>query len=331
MVSDDELLLHRCCRLAANGLAKKYTHPLIAWVLTDQKKTVLAEACHQKGSILSILSGPSKIPGRGNTLYINHLPHLTKEDKAQLAAAHIRKIIAATSAHSGSLPGGITLTTSVLEDQERFLNRRYYTFRQEQRPYVILKWAQTADGFVARDNYDSKWISGRLSRKLVHKWRSEEAAIMVATRTARYDNPRLNVRDWSGHDPLRVVVDRHLRLDKNLHLFDRSQPTICYNLAKEGREEQLEWVKLGARENPAFINALLHDLFRRNIVSLIVEGGAQLLASFVALGLWDEARVFTSPETFGSGIAAPHLPKALADETHQLEQDELRIYRPVRN
>ena len=134
---------------------------------------------------------------------------------------------------------GIKVTIGILEKEGRELNKRFFTSIEKQRPYIILKWAQTTDGFIARKNYDSKWISGEQSRKLVHKWRSEEDAIMVATHTAQYDNPRLDVRDWSGKSPIRVVIDKKLELSDKLNLFDGSVQTLCFNLKENRKGETL--------------------------------------------------------------------------------------------
>ena len=198
----------------------------------------------------------------------------------------------------------------------------FFTMIEKQRPYVILKWAQTADGFVARKNFDSKWISSEQSRMMVHQWRAEEDAILVGTNTAQYDNPQLNVRDWAGKSPLRLVIDKALRLPQTLHLFDRSLPTIVYNLVQAEDYENLSFVKLAENQ---FLETLLSDLHQRKIQSLFVEGGSQLLNSFLALGLWDEARVFESETTFEEGIAAPKIKMPQFNQI-QLKEDVLRIY-----
>lgn len=197
---------------------------------------------------------------------------------------------------------GISVTVGVLEAECRAMNIRFFTAIEKHRPYIILKWAQTADGFVARENYDSKWISGPESRALVHQWRAEEDAIMVGTNTAHYDNPRLNVRDWPGKDPVRVVIDKNLRLSTGLNLFDGSQPTLVYNAKKDSSSDCLEYVAVNGEDYLLFI---LTDLYKRNIQSIIIEGGSALLISFLERNLWDEARVFTAPTEFGRGISAP--------------------------
>jgi diaminohydroxyphosphoribosylaminopyrimidine deaminase / 5-amino-6-(5-phosphoribosylamino)uracil reductase len=197
---------------------------------------------------------------------------------------------------------GIEVITNVLEAKGRELNKRFFTFIEKKRPYIMLKWAETADGFIARENFDSKWISNEHSRQLVHKWRSEEDAVLVGTGTALHDNPALTVRDWSGRNPTRIVIDRYGRLPQTLSLFDGQQQTLCYTILKTETQKNLEFVKLN---ESSFQQSLVSDLFKRNIQSVLIEGGATTLQQFINNGLWDEARVFTSDQEFGSGITAP--------------------------
>ena len=199
---------------------------------------------------------------------------------------------------------GMEVATGVLEDACRYMNRRFFTFVEKRRPYVILKWAETSDGYIARENRGSKWISDKISRQLVHRWRTEEDAVLVGSGTAEADNPRLTVRDWTGRNPVRILIDRTNRLGPPLYLFDDSARTIVYNTVKEEETRGAVRVKLSERD---FLHEMMADLYARNIQSIIVEGGARILELFMQAGLWDEARVFRSPLVFGSGIAAPRL------------------------
>nr|WP_130277524.1 bifunctional diaminohydroxyphosphoribosylaminopyrimidine deaminase/5-amino-6-(5-phosphoribosylamino)uracil reductase RibD [Cecembia calidifontis] len=219
---------------------------------------------------------------------------------------------------------GIEVISGVLNEKVRAQNVRFFTFMEKKRPYIILKWAQTLDGFVARENYDSKWISNPYSRQLVHKWRSEEDAIMVGTLTAQYDNPKLNVRDWTGENPIRVVIDRHLKLNQELFLFDGTQHTLCYNQEKDELGPQSEKVRL----KEAFdLEDILEDLYKRKIQSLIVEGGAQVLKKFIDKELWDEARVFTGNIAFGKGIPSPVISGQVGKQ-YDIQGDLLTIWHP---
>jgi diaminohydroxyphosphoribosylaminopyrimidine deaminase/5-amino-6-(5-phosphoribosylamino)uracil reductase len=187
-----------------------------------------------------------------------------------------------------------------------------------------LKWAETADGFIARKNHDSKWISDEYSRQLVHKWRAEEDAVLVASGTAWYDNPSLNVRNWTGRNPLRIVIDRYLKLGANQHLFDGHQKTICYNLLKDDSEVNLLYVKLPEKN---LLQEVIQNLYTRGVQSVIVEGGAQLLNSFIKAQLWDEARIFVAPQVFGQGIPGPQI-SGVIKSIQKLDNDWLKIMEP---
>jgi diaminohydroxyphosphoribosylaminopyrimidine deaminase/5-amino-6-(5-phosphoribosylamino)uracil reductase len=209
------------------------------------------------------------------------------------------------------------------------LNRRFFTFMRKKRRYILLKWAQTAYGFVARDDFSSMWISDSYSRRLVHKWRSEEAAVLVGTRTALHDNPRLDVRSWRcARQPYRVVIDRHASLPRTNHLFDGTQPTIIYTEEAEMPATAAVSVASWAILEKGFsLPEIVADLYSRRISSVLVEGGSALLHSFISQGLWDEARVFVSPNTFGAGIPAPHVSGGILASCEQLIADKLFVYR----
>ncbi|GAA4408591.1 bifunctional diaminohydroxyphosphoribosylaminopyrimidine deaminase/5-amino-6-(5-phosphoribosylamino)uracil reductase RibD [Nibrella viscosa] len=221
---------------------------------------------------------------------------------------------------------GIAVETGMLAKQGRELNQRFFTFVEKQRPYIILKWAETADGYIAGPDYQPLAISGSLSRRLVHRWRAEEDAIMVGTNTARHDNPQLNVRLWQGRNPVRVVIDKQLALPSSLHLFDNSQTTLVYNLQKSEVTDLTTYVRLAAETE--FLPQLVADLYQRRIQSVLVEGGTVLLQSFMDAGLWDEIRVFRSRTSLGVGIKAPAVQGRLVAQ-ESVGEDELRHFRPA--
>ncbi len=202
---------------------------------------------------------------------------------------------------------GICVERGVLADEGRLLNARFFTFMEQQRPYIILKWAETSDGYMGSPGGQPVQISGPLSQRLVHRWRGEEDAIMVGTNTARNDNPRLNTRLWPGKNPIRIVIDRHNTLPPDLHLFDGAQQTIVIS--------------------EAGLSGGLASLVEQKITSVLVEGGAALLTSFLSEGLWDELRVFRSPAMLGDGIKAPTVRGRLVSR-EMIGADELTIYRP---
>ncbi len=219
---------------------------------------------------------------------------------------------------------GIEVITGILDKRGRELNKRFFTFMEKKRPYIILKWAETSDGFIARKNFDSKWISDEFSRQLVHKLRAHEDAVLVGMRTAQLDNPELSVRDWTGRNPMRVVVDRFLKLSQTLNLFDGSQKTLVYNVLRHDESSDLSLIRVD-EEN--FLTNLLHDLYKRNIQSVVVEGGAQTLQAFISAELWDEALVFISPQNFHDGISAPAI-SGVVESIAKLKNDWLKIVKP---
>lgn len=219
---------------------------------------------------------------------------------------------------------GITVETGVLLEQGRALNRRFFTQIEQQRPYIILKWAETSDGFMGGPGGQPVAISGPLAQRLVHRWRAEETAIMVGTNTARMDNPRLNVRLWSGPNPTRIVIDRAGQLPPELHLFDGSQPTICYTHQPAQMAENKTFVQLSDKHE--LLPQLIGDLHERGIQSVLVEGGSVLLNSLIEADLWDEMRVFRSSKTLLNGVKAPTTRGQLVSR-ELVGEDELSVYR----
>jgi len=222
---------------------------------------------------------------------------------------------------------GVEVTLHILEAEARWLNRRFFHFHQQQRPYVVLKWAQSQDQCIAGPDYKAVAISNAVTNRLVHRWRSEETAIMVGTRTALYDNPRLTNRLWSGPQPLRVLVDRHLKVPPTHHLFSDGLPLLVLNVVKEGQEGNVTYEQLP--EQGFHPGGFLQCLYRRGVQSLLVEGGATLLQSFIDEGLWEEVRLITNTRMIiGEGVSAPQLSQQKLLETYSLLDDHIHIYRP---
>jgi diaminohydroxyphosphoribosylaminopyrimidine deaminase / 5-amino-6-(5-phosphoribosylamino)uracil reductase len=224
---------------------------------------------------------------------------------------------------------GVKVTEGILSDECKDVNARFFSWHIRKRPYIILKWAKSADGFIdlirsSDSPIEPNWITSQQARILVHKWRAEEQAILVGTTTVLKDNPRLNVRDWEGRDPLRLVIDRKRILGSKYHVFDNNQDTIVFTekiFPEEGNDvsfseskaaESLtseavrtKFVKIDF-ENDAELQ-ILEVLYRENIQSLIIEGGAYTLKQFIDKNLWDEARIFTGPMLFNNGIRSPEI------------------------
>jgi diaminohydroxyphosphoribosylaminopyrimidine deaminase/5-amino-6-(5-phosphoribosylamino)uracil reductase len=223
---------------------------------------------------------------------------------------------------------GIELVTGMLEEECNRMNRRFMTFHQQQRPYIILKWAQTEDGYMDKTRNEEEfgqptWITNDLSKIAVHKMRSDEAAIMVGTRTALKDNPSLTVREWSGGHPLRIVLDRTGKLDENCALLDQSTETIVFSEIEKEIKPNLEYIPL--KFGPGMLLEINAILFRRGIQSLLVEGGKSLLESYMQENLWDEARVYIGSKRFGAGVKAPET-NWILDREEPLDDSLARIY-----
>ena len=232
---------------------------------------------------------------------------------------------------------GVVVELGILEKECIALNKRFFTFHKQQRPYIILKWAETADGFIATLNppeggtlrgSDSSrlFISNEYSNRLVHKWRSEEAAILVGTNTALLDNPELTTRLWPGTSPIRLVLDLNLRLPSSLKLFDGKHKTIVFNKQKHEEQEILFYYKING--DKGIIQQVLNALYNLKIQSVLVEGGATLLQSFIEEGLWDEARIIKSSALkIQGGLAAPVLTNEIKIDQQIIKTDKIEIYR----
>lgn len=335
-VSIDELFMRRAFSLAVQGRGLVSPNPLVGSVIALGDR-VIGEGWHRKyggphAEVEAIDTVGDKTLLEKATIYVNLEPcsHYGKTPPcADLLISHrIKRVVICNEDSNPLVAGngikkllaaGIEVTTGVLEKEGRELNKRFFTFMEQRRPYIILKWAETADGYIARENRDSKWISNELSRVLVHKWRTEEDAVLVGRTTAQYDNPQLTARYWSGRNPVRVVLDRYLKLNRSLQLFDGKQNTICYNCVKEEESDNLRLIKIAPE---GFPEVMLNDMARRGIQSVLVEGGSETLDLFIKAGLWDEARIFKSPTLFNNGIPAVAI-RGMVKHREKIEQDEL--------
>ncbi|QEC54511.1 bifunctional diaminohydroxyphosphoribosylaminopyrimidine deaminase/5-amino-6-(5-phosphoribosylamino)uracil reductase RibD [Flavisolibacter ginsenosidimutans] len=230
---------------------------------------------------------------------------------------------------------GVEVNLGVLENECKELNKRFFTFHTAHRPYVVLKWAQSGNQKIGCTNAERVFISNEYSNRLVHKWRSEEAAILVGTNTALNDDPQLNTRLWPGRNPVRIVVDMNLRLPRSLRLFDGTIPTIVFNK----HQHSLPFEKISTKEvsgthyyqitdDASLVHQFLNGLYRLGIQSVLVEGGAKLLQSFIDEGEWDEARIITNEQLLiDKGLPAPMLSNERLTSSERIMNDTLRYYR----
>jgi diaminohydroxyphosphoribosylaminopyrimidine deaminase/5-amino-6-(5-phosphoribosylamino)uracil reductase len=230
---------------------------------------------------------------------------------------------------------GIHVQVGVLEKECLEINKRFFTFHTQHRPFIVLKWAQTADGKIANEDYSRVLISNAYSNRLVHQWRSQQMAILVGTNTALFDDPSLTTRLWPGKDPIRLVVDMDLRLPVTLKLFNGTIPTIVFNKHKHTLElkKNREWPATDLQyyqvtEDISLVHQIANALYQSQIQSVLVEGGAQLLQSFIDEGVWDDAYLITNEELIlGSGLPAPTLKNQVAWKTQTLHSDCIRLYK----
>jgi diaminohydroxyphosphoribosylaminopyrimidine deaminase / 5-amino-6-(5-phosphoribosylamino)uracil reductase len=226
------------------------------------------------------------------------------------------------------LAAGVEVIQQVLENDCKDLNKRFLTFHTQHRPYIILKWAQTANGIIGNGDHSRLLISNEFTNRLVHKWRSEEASILVGTNTALFDDPSLGARLWKGNNPVRLVVDMNLRLPSSLQIFDGSIRTIIFNTLQH--EERGNLLYYQCTKDVSLVHQVCNALYQLNIQSVLVEGGTQLLQSFIDEKMYDEIRIITNNDVAtANGIPAPVAESKTLQNSMQLQSDTIRFYKPV--
>jgi diaminohydroxyphosphoribosylaminopyrimidine deaminase/5-amino-6-(5-phosphoribosylamino)uracil reductase len=341
-MQQDEIYMKRCLELAALGLGKTYPNPMVGSVIVHGGK-VIGEGWHKKAGeahaeVNSVNSVVDKSLLKEATIYVNLEPcaHFGKTPPcASLITKHkIPNVVIGCIDTFSKVSGkgvtmlkeaGVKVKVGVLEKECLESHKRFFTFHQKKRPYIILKWAETSDGFIAplvQEEGKPFWITSPESKKLVHKWRTEEASILVGTNTAEKDNPALTARLWNGCQPLRIVLDRTLRLNDNLQVFDESIKTVVFTEKLKTSTSRTKYIQTDfskLHEN------ILNELYKRNIHSVIIEGGRETLQAFINESLWDEARVFVGEERLVNGILAPVLNTNPKSE-ERISKDILKLY-----
>lgn len=327
-----ETYIKRCIDIAKNGLGITAPNPMVGCVIVCNDKIIGEGFTSAYGGNHAEVNAINSVSNKGllkqATLYVTLEPcsHFGKtppcselivkhqipnvvigcvDDNPQVAGKGIAKLKAA----------GCNVTVGVLKSECKVHHKRFFTFHNKKRPYIILKWAETNDGFIApttKENTEPVWITNKYSRQLVHKWRAEEQAILVGTITVLQDNPSLTVREWTGNNPIRIVIDRKNKLSKDYSVFNSESETIIIS------KNEVDFKNPLAQE-------ISHYLHSKDINSIIIEGGAQTLQTFIDENLWDEARVFTGSSVFETGTKAPKFSGELISEQSILE-DSLHIY-----
>jgi diaminohydroxyphosphoribosylaminopyrimidine deaminase/5-amino-6-(5-phosphoribosylamino)uracil reductase len=346
-ISDEhEKYMRRCLELAAKGLGSTAPNPMVGCVIVH-KDRIIGEGFHRiyggpHAEVIAINSVLDITLLTDSVLYVNLEPcsHFGKTPPCTglICEKNIPAVISGTLDPNPIVSGkgiqflkekGMNVVTDILKAECINLNKRFFTFHMKKRPFIILKWAQTKDCFidVDRQEHGTKritWITDEASRRLVHKWRAEEQAILVGSRTVMMDNPRLTTRNWPGKNPLRLVIDREGSLSGNLKILDGSVETVIFTYKPKRDQTNLKYFLLD--RNKDSISTVLEFLYTNNIQSLIIEGGKMLIDEFLRQEIWDEARVFTGNVTFSKGIPAPVL---LSEPVEQFEFAEslLKIYK----
>ena len=337
--------MHRCLELAKAGAGFVAPNPMVGAVLVFENR-IIGEGYHRQyggphaevncvnsvkdehrhlieQSTMYVSLEPcahfGKTPPCADLIIEQKIPHVViacRDPFKQVDGKGVEKLQAA----------GVQVTMGVLEQEALQLNKRFITFFTQHRPYIILKWAQTANGKMAHEEGSNRLlISNEFTNRLVHKWRSEEPAILVGTNTALFDDPSLTTRLWNGPDPVRLVIDMNLRLPAELQLFNRQGKTIVFNSLKHDEQNNLLYYQITHDVN--IVHQVVHALYELKIQSVLVEGGAQLLQSFIDEGLWDEMRVITNNELIVPlGLAAPQMAAAQLQKQESIFSDTINYF-----
>lgn len=345
-MSSPQLFMQRALELAALGRTQVAPNPMVGCVVVHQGR-IVGEGWHRKyGEAHAEVNAIAAVVDRTVLpeceLYVTLEPcnHFGKTPPCTdlIISSGIKKVyVASCDPHavvngtgiSRLLEAGVDVQVGLLQEEAESLNRRFFTFHQKQRPFVIVKFAQTYDGYLGLDFYASapddferyRAVSGKAAQQLTHKWRSEEQAILTGGNTVLFDNPRLTVREWEGRHPLRVVIDSSGKLTGNEQVFNGEAPTVVFtNTLRQYNQAQV--VILHHEES--VLTQVMRYLHEQKCLSVLVEGGAITLQHVIAENCWDEARVFTSPVTYGKGVKAPHITGQLVHQ-QAVDHDHLSV------
>ena len=330
---NDAIFMKRCLELAKKGLGNTYPNPLVGSVIVLEGK-VIGEGWHKKAGCnhaereaISKVKDPSLLSN--STLYVNLEPcdHFGKTPPCTdlILEMKIPRVIIGCLDENKKVLGkglkklqaaGCEVEIGILESKCQKLNRRFFSFHQKKRPYVILKWAETIDGFMAPEETHKKfWLTDPLSKQRVHQWRSQEEAIMIGVQTALNDNPKLDTRLWKGKNPLAVVIDPQQKLSHTESDFNLQKGKFL-TIKNQNQEEITDHLPLKAPE-------ILDQLYDNDLQSVIIEGGSKTLQCFIDEGLWDEARIFVTKDELGAGLKGPLINRDRVHTTSTINADTL--------
>ena len=344
----DNKYMQRCLTLALKGRAKVKPNPMVGCVIVYRGK-IIGESYHKEygkahAEVNAINSVKNHELLKEATLYVNLEPcaHHGKTPPCSdlIVAKKLKRVVVGCKDSFAKVAGkgiekmqraGIEVKVGVLENESLELNKSFFTFHSKKRPYVILKWAQTLDSYIdvirkPSDPIGVNWITHPYLKMIVHKWRSEESAIMVGAGTAINDNPRLDTREWFGKNPLRLLISEFTKINFSSKLLDNTIPTIIFTNSEVENRSNTEFINIDFNNNP--IKQVLDYLYKAEIQSVIVEGGQLLLQSFIDEEIWDEARVLIGDKTFGEGLAAPKL-KHMHKDSSRFFNDTIIYYNNI--
>lgn len=317
----DELYIKRCIELAQKALGKTYPNPLVGSVIVHNGK-IIGEGYHHKAgenhaeiNAINNVKDKSLIPE--STIYVSLEPcaHYGKTPPCALKIKELgfkKVVIGAMDSHdkvNGKgkkiiQDAGIEVVSGILEKECIELNKRFFTYHEKKRPYILLKWAESGDGFIDKD-FRPVQISNPLVNQFVHQLRADEHAILVGTQTALNDNPGLTVRNVQGTNPVRILIDFDLKVPQDFTIYNEASTTLVFNSIKEGTKNNIRFIRI---EKDNFLPDLMDALYREQIQSVIIEGGSFTLQQFINEGLWDEAIVIKNKDLkLGNGTKAPEL------------------------
>lgn len=340
-----ELYMHRCIELARLGAGHVAPNPMVGSVLVCENR-IIGEGYHQRYgqahaevNCINNVKEEDKHLIEKSIIYVSLEPcaHFGKTPPcADLIIKHkIPTVVVGCRDPFDKVDGkgieklkksGIEVITGILENECKELNKRFFTFHTKKRPYVILKWAQSKNQKIANADFSRVLISNAFSNRLVHKWRSEEAGIMIGTNTATYDDPALNTRNWTGPDPVRLVLDMNLRLPATLQILDKKQRTIIFNAVKHEDDGNILYYKI--EKKAGFIDEIMKACYTLQIQSTLIEGGTRLLQSFIDESLWDEARIIENSQLIiDNGTSAPFLSNHSLTVSENIEKDVITYYK----
>jgi diaminohydroxyphosphoribosylaminopyrimidine deaminase / 5-amino-6-(5-phosphoribosylamino)uracil reductase len=340
-----ETYMHRCIELATLGAGNVAPNPMVGAVLVHNGQ-IIGEGYHKvyggpHAEVNCIASVTEKnkhfIPDASIYVSLEPCAHYGKTPPCAdlIIREKIKKVFVGTRDPFVEVNGkgieklsaaGIEVTSGILETECKDLNKRFFTFHTRHRPYIILKWAQTADHKIGNAGNNRLIITNEFTNRIVHRWRSEEAGIMAGTNTVMLDDPQLTNRLWHGHSPVRVIIDMDLRLPSSLHVFDGSVKTIVFNALKHEENHNLIFYQVTRDVN--LVHQVVNGLYQMKILSVMIEGGARLIQSFIDEGMWDEARVITNSKLISKGqsIASPILTESKLIREEKIFDDIIRRY-----